>query len=74
MFNGLPDDSFINITSSVNGHIYELEVSYDGNAQDTAMTGGNDLAIEVIAEVPEPGSAALLALGVLFLHTRRRRV
>lgn len=74
MFNGLPDDSIVDVTSTSNGQIYELEVSYDGNAQGNSLTGGHDLAVEVVAEVPEPASVGLLAIGAVVLGGRRRRV
>jgi uncharacterized protein YjbI with pentapeptide repeats len=74
MFNGLPDDSIVDVTSTANGHIYALEISYDGNAQGNSPTGGHDLAVEVVGEVPEPGSAGLLVAGAVLLAGRRRRV
>ncbi len=39
----------------------------------TGNAGSNAGTVAVFAATPEPGSAALLALGAAFLATRRRR-
>jgi hypothetical protein len=72
-FAGMPDNAIVDIPSTANGRFYELKVTYDGNAQASSLTGGHDLAAVVLGEVPEPGSIGLLAVGVAFLASRRRR-
>ena len=72
-FAGVPDNSIVEVTSTVNGHTYELEITYDGNAQGGTLTGGHDLAVEVVSEVPEPGSVGLWVVGAAFVASRRRR-
>ena len=46
---------------------------WNGIQTNSALTGGNDMAIFNVAFVPEPASASLLVLGVIAIHSIRRR-
>jgi len=72
-FSGVPDNGIVDVTSTADNQTYELEVTYDGNAQSSSLSGGHDLAAVVVGQAPEPASAGLLGFGALLLAARRRR-
>jgi hypothetical protein len=49
-------------------------VSYNASYGSSSFTGGQDIAVEVMAVVPEPGTwTALLGGAAMLLGLRRRR-
>ena len=66
-FAGLPQGA----TVTVGG--YQGTISYVGDSVTSSITGGNDAILYGLIAVPEPGSAALLALGGLPLLALLRR-
>lgn len=72
MFNGLPDGSQVTLGD------YLANLSYFGDSNTLALTGGNDLVLYNFTPVPEPGSALLAAtlsmlLGGVYRRIRRTR-
>ncbi len=61
------------VSPTFGGQTFELEVTYDANAEAASFSGGNDMAVRVVSVVPEPASLGILAMG-LGLLARRRRV
>jgi hypothetical protein len=47
-----------------------FQISYDANLTTGTLEGGNDIAL---LAVPEPATAAILAIGSVLLLRRRRR-
>jgi hypothetical protein len=66
-----PTDNALEYSDPTNPNI-EYEVDYVGNIANGALTGGNDVVLDVVS-VPEPSVLGLLALGGMGLLARRRR-
>ncbi|HEV2296548.1 MAG TPA: autotransporter-associated beta strand repeat-containing protein [Tepidisphaeraceae bacterium] len=69
-FAGLPQGGLLNLTSSTDGHWYSFRISYVGNADANAATGGNDV---LLTAVPEPAAATTLLLASMAGLLSRRR-
>ncbi|MBE3100325.1 MAG: autotransporter-associated beta strand repeat-containing protein [Planctomycetes bacterium] len=65
-FDGLPQMSEFDLL--YNGTTYQAMISYEGDYDAAALTGGND----VVVALPEPATLSLLALGGLLAMRRPR--
>ncbi len=67
-FVGLPEGAVIVAANTNNANVYKFQITYQGNG----ISGpGNDVVLSVY--VPEPGTMALAAMGVMGLMMRRRK-
>ncbi len=68
-FAGLPDESVVAIGG------FDFRISYDANTANGTtgtLNGGNDVALQALENVPEPGALVALASGTGMLMGRRR--
>jgi autotransporter-associated beta strand protein len=70
-FAGLDEGATFNLLSSLNQQQYTFRISYFGNAEVSALTGGNDVVLTAV--VPEPASLTLLTFGASVILWRRLR-
>ena len=69
-FDAFPEGATINLGSGFTGKV-TYKANWTGSQATSALTGGNDMAIFIVA--PEPSSATLLGLGMLALFSFGRR-
>jgi hypothetical protein len=72
LFDGTTEGGTVDFGGGVTGQITYL-ADWTGTQAGSSLTGGNDIAVYNIVAVPEPGVAALAALGLGLLLLGRRR-
>ena len=72
-FAGLPEGSSVTLISASISQPYKVELTYFANFAGNSFTGGNDLAVRMGPDFPEPGTLSMLGIGLCALAFRFRR-